>query len=323
LSFFTISAFLVIDALARVYGLRLWGNLADKFGAKPTLTVAATVTSIIPLAFIFINRNNYLFIPLIFMIAAIAYAGVDIAIAQVLFKSTSKRYSAYYFATFSSITGVASAVGPVLGGTASLLIKGSGILTEFAVPLKYVFLLSFILRVLSLPMISRISELKAYEVKDVMERIRSLRFVSFFTSIYSIASYTSKIVLVPQKQLFMIQRKTFNRLKKDVSRLNSTLSKLIGSLGNISKKNIGYYRSRLLVLDNMLKKNIESISYMKGSKFISTPAGILKHLRRFESKMTDAMPTKKDIRMFRGRIEASEERLEKQYNKEIGEKINK
>ncbi|MBI2650852.1 MFS transporter [Candidatus Woesearchaeota archaeon] len=213
LGFFVVSLFLIIDALARIYGLGVWRKIADSFGAKPLLVISTTVTSAVPLAFLFIDKGNYFLIMPIFIVAAISYASVDISLGQLLFKSAPKKYDAYYLAAFSSLTGLASSFGPIFGGIIASLI-GNGFSVNFFPPLKYVFLASFILRVMCIPLVSKLYEPEAKNVNDTLDRMKTLKTVSFFVSIYSFTSYASKIVLIPQKQFFILQRKLKKRKTK-------------------------------------------------------------------------------------------------------------
>ncbi|MBW3012074.1 hypothetical protein KY311_02735, partial [Candidatus Woesearchaeota archaeon] len=156
-----------------------------------------------------ITKSNYLLIFPIFMISAMSYAGVDITVGQMLFKSSPKKESTYYLSVFTSLTGLTSAFGPILGGLLAELIKSRAYVPalDMLPPLKYIFIISFLLRVSSIPMIYRLHDPKARDVDAVLHRMKALKYVSFFTNVYSFANYTSKIVLVPQKQLFILEKK--------------------------------------------------------------------------------------------------------------------
>ncbi|MEA2036739.1 MAG: MFS transporter [Nanoarchaeota archaeon] len=321
LSFFLVSVFLVIDTLARLYGLNLWRNMIDKFGARPTLVVTATVTSLVPLAMIFIGMHNYFFILPIFIISAISYAGVDIAISHVLFKSAKRKYDAYYFSSFSSFVGIASALGPIVGGLMALLIKNYNhiIFLDKLSPLKYIFFASFVLRMSCIPLISRINEKKAGDVGDIIERIKTLKFASFFVNIYSFADYISNIVLVPQKQIFILQRKTIFRMRKDMADVKLLLSKIVLSLGNITRNNIQYYKNRIKGQEQALQREVNKLEYVEGSNLKKIPEKVLDEVKILEKSIeteskTAASQKAKEIKKA---VEGYEEKLEKEYKKEI------
>ena len=319
LTFFIISIFLVIDALARIYGLSIWRHIADKFGSKPLLIVSSTITSTIPLLLIFISKKNYFLIPVIFIISAIAYAAVDISVGQIMFKSAPRRYDAYYLATFTSLTGLMSALGPIIGGFIAFLIKNNSSIAflDILTPLKYIFLGSFILRTSCIPLISKIHEPKAKDVSDIIERMKTLRFVSFFVNIYDFATYTSKIVLVPQKQFFVLQRKTIIRAKKDLSTIILMLSKISQTLTQI--KITPYKEKRITDLTNTLTEEVDKLEYAEQGEIQKTIQNVLSKMEslRYSFFEHNLKIIRKQMQSVKKLVEKSKQKLDKIYKKEI------
>ena len=287
LSFFVISLFLVIDAISRIYGLSIWRKIANTFGTKPLLTVGATITSAFPLAFMFIDNKNYLLIAPIFIIGAFSYAAVDIALGQILFKSAPRKYDAYYLSSYSSLINLVSSIGPILGGLLAFIIKNNSGLPfmDLFPPLKYVFLFSFILRTLSLPLISRIYEPKARDVTDIIEKMKTLRFVSFFVEVYSFANYTSKIVLIPQKQFFILQRKTTERAKKVLLNIAKTLSRTSLILSKTYTGPVSNYKNKIIKLKELLVSSINHLDYIKDGELKDIPKKAVLKMESLESSI--------------------------------------
>jgi MFS family permease len=323
LSFLIISIFLGVDSLARIYGLNLWRNLAEKYGAKPLLVVCATVTSFVPLGFVFINTRNYFFIPVIFAISAISYAAVDITFGQILFKSAPRKYDAYYLSAFTSLTGLVSGLGPIVGGLVALLFRtgwGNTSYIGFLSPLKYVFLISFILRVLCLPLIKNLHEPKAKDVSDIIEKMKTLRFASFFVNIYSITDIASKIVLEPHKQFFILQRKTAERAKKDLSTVLTVLSRISSTMTRVQKKVLPSHEKRITELTDVLNKQVDKLEYVEGSELQKIPQRVLSKMESLESSIEEEDPKKvikKKAESVQKAVETNQEKLDKVYNKEI------
>ena len=315
LSFFIIATFLVIDAIARIYGLSVWRKIADKFGARPLLTVCATVTAAFPFAFMFINNKNYFLIPFLFIVSAIFYAGVDIALGQILFKSAPRRYDAYYLSTFTSFTNLASSFGPILGGFLAFAIKNYSQLpfTDFFIPIKYVFLVSFILRVMALPLIYRLYEPKARDVNDIIERMRTLRFVSFFVNIYSFADYTSKIVLVPQKQFFILQRKTIERIRKDLPKIKNDILRAISILNKAYAGPVSNYKNKIIKLTRLLASDVNKLDYVKEGELKEIPKEIVSRMESLEPSIENKTQkvVKEEIKSTEVFVKKSQKMLEK------------
>lgn len=314
LSFFVISIFLLIDAIARVYGLSVWRKIADSFGAKPLLAVCATITSAFPLAFMLVNKGNYLLILPLFIISAVSYAAVDITIAQILFKSAPRRHDAYYLSTFASLTGLASSIGPIVGGFLAFIIKNNPGLPfmHFFSPLKYVFLFSFILRAMAVPLILRIYEPKARDVKDILERMKTLKFVSFFVNIYSFADYTSKIVLVPQKQFFILQRKTAEMAKKDMSEIKAMISKILALLSKAYAKPLLGFSNSIVKSKASLISSINHLDYIQGGELKKIPREVVLKIESLESGLENKTrkAIKEEIKIAETFVKKCEEKLE-------------
>jgi len=307
-----VSLFLSIDSVSRIYGLSVWRRMADKFGARPLLMVSATVTSMVPLAFVFVNGQNYFFVPLIFIISAVSYAAVDISIGQVLFKSAPRKYDAYYLSSFTSLTGLMSALGPIIGGLIALIIKNysSFPFVHIISPLKYVFIISFVLRTMCLPFISRIHEPRAKDVKDILERMKTLRYFSFFVNIYNFAQYTSKIVLIPQKQLFILQRKTVQRARRDLSNLMPVFSRITRSLNKL--KVTPYHEKKIGELKEELDKKVEKMDYAREGEIQRIPKLLLSKMESLEISMhsEDKKAVKEKVKSVIKSVENSKEKLD-------------
>lgn len=234
LGFLMVAIFIIIDSLARIYGMRIWGGIGDKLGAKGILIFSATISSTIPLWFIFINKSNYLFIPLIFVISAFSYAAVDISLAQLLFKLCPRKNDSIYLTSFYGLIGICSALGPIVGGALAIII--SNYIPLFGFPaLAFIFGLSFLLRVSALPWIRHIKERDARDIHDVIENVKKLRFVSFVANFYSFADLISKFVLVPQEELRILQKKAYIHLKSNIVnsvKLSKNALKAIGRKKN-------------------------------------------------------------------------------------------
>ena len=221
LGFIIVSIFSIVSSIGRIYGLNIWRKLGDKFGAKPLLISCATVTSIVPLMFLFINSENYFIIPLIYFVSAISFAGIDISTAQLVFKNSSKKDDTYYLSAFTSLTGIISSFGPIIAGFIATQIStisnysntNIADILEIMPPLKYIFLLSFIFRTSCLPLIANIKEPKSKDVRSLMKKIKNLRIMTLYANVYNFGSFASKIITIPQKELFNIEKQTGKALR--------------------------------------------------------------------------------------------------------------
>lgn len=314
LKFLVISFFLLLDTLSRIYGMSVWRNIAGKFGSKPLLRVAATVTSIVPLAYVFITVKNYFFLPLIFIVGAFSYSAIDLSITQVLFKSAPKKYDAYYLSTFTSLIGLASALGPIAGGFLAELVQNHNL--PFLQPLKYVFIVSFILRTSCIPLIGKIQEKKSKDVSDIIETMKTLKFASFFVTVYSFSHYVSKIVLVPQKQLFILQRKTLERTK-DLRKINKLFSNTSVVLNKIYNKITPNNKRKVTLLKKQLTEHLEKIDYSEPVHKV--PEKVLSKIESLESSFDKGTKTeiKKQVTSIKKVVEEGKKKIDSAAEQEI------
>src|SRR3989344_1680533 len=301
LSFLVVSLFLVLDTLFRIYGLNVWRRIVHRFGGKPSLAFAATITSCVPLAFLFVNKDNFLIVPFIFAISAFSYAGIDIGLGQLLFKSSPRKYDAYYLSSFTSLVGLSSALGPILGGFLAVLIPS----------LKAVFLASFVLRAAALPFISRIHEYKAREVSDIISRMQTLKLVSLFTNIFTVADHAAQVVLIPQKQLFILQRKLVTRLAKDMVQTTALLSKTKHALGQFTLRHAHYHRGKLENLSAKLSVRVQNLDYSKPTVYYKLPHRVHHRLKHLVAKLqTPQRGITNDVRELKHVVTRYKERLD-------------
>ncbi len=317
LSFVMISILLLVDRLVRMYGLNVWRSIADKYGAKPLLTVSVTVSATIPLLLVFITPNNYFLLFHIFIISAFSYAAVDIATGQLMFKSAPRKYDGYYLASFTSVTGIVSAIGPILGGFLAVFIKNNPTLPfmDILPPLKYIFILSFIVRVLCIPMISKIEEPKARDVKDILESMKTLKTTSLFVNIYDFAEYASRIVLSSQKQLFFLQRKTVELTRRNISTTIKNVGRVTNSLARATVMK-AYHMKKIKDVREKLLSQIQNMEYVKGGEMKKIQEDILSKTKAVEN-CAGGVCTKKEMKKkvdsLQKTVEKSQKKLDKAY----------
>jgi len=189
---------------------------------------------------------------------------------------------------------------------------------EFLTPLKFIFVLSFLLRIFCLPLIARIQERKVRGVNDILNQMKSLRVASLFVSLYNITDYTSKIVLLPQKQFFILQRKTVFRMRRDLKNIQNVIVGLTKSIGNITKKNIKYHVKKIKGQEEILEKQIGKLEYAEGTQFTKIPQQALDKVRSLGENLAEGkVGVISESKEVQKAVENYEEKLEKEYKKEL------
>ncbi len=318
MSFTAISVLLTVDLVGRVAGLNFWGSAMEKWGSKPVLIICVTVNILNPLLFVLIPANmlffNYFLIAAVWILTSVAYAGLDIAVYRAVFKAAPRRHDAYYLSVFSAFTGLMSAVGPMAGGLAAWLL--SGLMPSWFSSLRALFAVGFVLRAFAVVLATRIDEPRARGVNDVLRRMKTVRFFSFFPGIYNVAYLASRLVLFPTKQLFFIQRKATERMREDVAHALENMAKAAALMERFRAENAAYYRRRLLELKKALKANVESLSYQRGTWYEELPRATLEKVRQFEESMKGPV-TVADSKKIHRQIERLRKKLEGAFARNI------
>jgi MFS family permease len=131
-----------IEILTKIFMLRYWGRLADKFGDRTIMSLCNTLIVFYPLLFLFVGNVFHLILISIF--SGIAWSGFDLTTFNYLLDVTPPEKRSYYIANYKMAVGVGLFLGPLVGGFLSIYFAG---MTLFWLGgLQILFLLSFILR---------------------------------------------------------------------------------------------------------------------------------------------------------------------------------
>lgn len=129
--------FTAVNLMAMILIQRYWGRLADYFGQKAVMSVSGVGAVIIPLLW-WISPSIW-FPVVTHLVNGIAWGGYNLAAFNLILEITPDDSRSLYVGTFNTLMGVATALGPLVGGFAA----------EFF-GLKPIFLASAAIRALGL-----------------------------------------------------------------------------------------------------------------------------------------------------------------------------
>ncbi|MBI4147721.1 MFS transporter [Candidatus Woesearchaeota archaeon] len=125
-----------IATVARILAQPHFGRLADRVGDRQIALVCMFGTALVPLSYLFISPATWLLIVPAQIFSGIVWAGVDLAVFNLLLGYTDRRHRAAQSAVFTMLLSVSSIVGPLVGGWLSdtVIVAGlSGIPLIFAI----------------------------------------------------------------------------------------------------------------------------------------------------------------------------------------------
>jgi HEAT repeat protein len=228
LPYLTVQVLGAVAAGAGLAAMPALGYLGDRFGSRPVLALCSLSVLIPPLLWAITVPGAYWFdvaiIVVLNTIAGIGWAGVGLTRFNLLLGIAEPETRAAFVALFSAFTGVVSGIAPILGGA---LIAG---LASVSVPFgpivlnnyKLLFLLSAVLRAVSLIYLFKIRETDSRSTRFVIEQLVSTRSVSSYRAL---------------KRLRLPQRETERREAVDeLAELRSPLAvtELVAALDDVS-----------------------------------------------------------------------------------------
>lgn len=122
--------------VSKVTFLSLWGRRVDQLGARPVFLVAAVLTSIVPLPFLWAEGLGWVLVAQ--GLSGIAWAGYELSIFTLVLERTYRRVRPQVFALQSLANGLAQLTGSL---------TGAWLVGAFALPLVSVFAFSFVGRI--------------------------------------------------------------------------------------------------------------------------------------------------------------------------------
>jgi MFS family permease len=118
--------------VSKVTFLSLWGRRVDQLGARPVFLVAAVLTSIVPLPFLWAEGLGWVLVAQ--GLSGIAWAGYELSIFTLVLERTYRRVRPQVFALQSLANGLAQLTGSL---------TGAWLVGAFSLPLVSVFAFSF------------------------------------------------------------------------------------------------------------------------------------------------------------------------------------
>jgi len=178
-----VSLITIAGAMADLAGMGFWGHLSDQHGNRPIMLLCVTVGSVMPFTWMFTSDNDFskfLLIPGLLMIGSFMFAGYTLSSVNMVFGSAPKENNSAYFALWNSINGVFTALGAIAGGLFYDHAQSLSGLADWlpAWGFKYMFFLSFLMRISTLVMLRRVREVST----PTLHLVRILRSVRAWTT---------------------------------------------------------------------------------------------------------------------------------------------
>ncbi|MCD6371465.1 MAG: MFS transporter, partial [Candidatus Aenigmarchaeota archaeon] len=190
-SFLDIAILTIISSLSRLLILKPWGFLVYFIGRRSVMLATLTFISLYPLVYAF--SPSLIFVYLFTVVGSSAWAGFEIASFTYFSESLERRKIVEFTATYNFLTQMTQVIAKFLGG----------VLAEFY-GITLVFIISFLVRILSFFFFSRVEERIGPIEMPIEVEVGETKFLALG---HTIAIYA---------KLFSILKKDFKRSRKTI-----------------------------------------------------------------------------------------------------------
>jgi MFS family permease len=167
---------LLFGPLGAAASFPAWGRLVDKFGNIPVMVVALALWQLFNLIWVFVNPGNIWLLYVVSLTGGLFSAGYGIGVFNLLLKLTPPKARTMGIALFVSLSSLAAAMGPPLGGYLISHAKSRGYDPLLVYHSAFIFAPVFSL--LSCLVLRRIREAQASRITDVVGAMRNVRTVA-------------------------------------------------------------------------------------------------------------------------------------------------
>jgi MFS family permease len=155
INYATFSILIVLGALARIISFRYWGRLSDRYGSRKIFVVCAIVGIFVPFFWMWVQ--NPMAAALVMIFDGLIWSGLDLVTFNYLLDVTPCDRRPQYVANYNFFIGLGAFFGALTGGLLATKFEGT---TFFILQgLQIVFMISFVLRLLGLSLLPKISEI--------------------------------------------------------------------------------------------------------------------------------------------------------------------
>ncbi|MBT5872690.1 MAG: MFS transporter [Candidatus Latescibacteria bacterium] len=170
-----IALFAALQILVRVAFNPLWGYLGDKFGYRPVLLICSAGLAVFPLGWVFATHENYMIaVPLIQAWGGLVSAGIPTARFNLMAKIAPKENRSIYIGCYSAMFNTGSAIGAMVGGVLATFCMDIGSYQIYGYTisgLQYLFLIGFVLRLISVVLLRLIREEASTSPRVVLRQV--------------------------------------------------------------------------------------------------------------------------------------------------------
>lgn len=177
LSYTFVTALASLTALTNMIGMRFWGQLTDRFSAKPVSLLGGLGAALLPgLWMATLVMSPWVVLPLVHVLGGVAWSAFSLNVNTLLLALAPTRERSIYLSVYAALTGLTAAAAPIVGGLLSKMLQAGTVpLPSWLNAYLLIFALSCLLRLLSLLLFLRVREPREVPLERLLPVFGNLR----------------------------------------------------------------------------------------------------------------------------------------------------
>jgi len=160
LSYTFVTALASLTALSNMMGMRFWGQMTDRFSAKPVSLLGGLGAAVLPGIWLTTAViSPWVVLPLVHVLGGFAWSAFSLNVNTLLLALAPTRERSIYLSVYAALTGLTAAAAPIVGGLLGRVLQSGAVsLPSWLNVYLLLFALSCLLRLLSLLLFLRVHE---------------------------------------------------------------------------------------------------------------------------------------------------------------------
>lgn len=176
-SYSFVSVMGMISALADLTAMRLWGSISDSVRNKAVIQACSWITVFLPFLWTFVKPNHLVLPVFLHVLGGAFWAGIHLCTNNLVLRITPREERTICISLHNIIAGVGATAAPIAAGLAIKILGTTdlSLLHPAITPLRLMFLVSTVLRLLSLQLLKVVQEPQEVPVGQLIRILRNVR----------------------------------------------------------------------------------------------------------------------------------------------------
>jgi MFS family permease len=177
LSYTFVTALASVTALSNMIGMRFWGQMTDRFSAKPVSLLGGLGAAFLPCIWLATTViSPWVVLPLVHVLGGLAWSAFNLNVNTLLLALAPMRERSIYLSVYAALTGITTAAAPIAGGLLGRALQSGVVpLPSWLNTYLLLFALSSLLRLLSLLLFLRVREPREVPLERLLPVFGNLR----------------------------------------------------------------------------------------------------------------------------------------------------